>query len=119
MIKKLNATASKSYVPGNGYIWRILSVYVQLTAVASSAAQNITVVRKTPFAEYLAYIPNQTSAGTYNGQGAPSNYSSANYLVSYYVFPLITYNDGIEVTMTLPTGASGTVFIILDEEPEA
>ena len=118
MIKRFISTASQNFIPGNGYIWKVLSVYISLTAVASTSAQNCYVSRKGT-TEILGYVSNQSSAGTVDGQGAPESYSNASYLTSYYSFPVITYNDGIEVSITIPSGATCTVAIVVDEYPEA
>lgn len=118
MIKKFVLAAGKTLTPGNGYIWKVLSIFIQLTAVASTATQNCYITRQGSSSEVLAYISNQTAAGTITGQGGPESFSTANYLVTYNQFPVITYNDGIYVNPTLPTGAAIAIDITVSEEPE-
>lgn len=113
-------TSTGTLKPPGGYLWRVLSVRIVLTGVASTTSQNTYVSRGSDFgSDILAYVPDQTAAGTVVGQGSSTNYSTGNYLVSYTSQVIVSYIDGIAISAALPSGASVSIYILVDEYPEA
>lgn len=120
MIKTIGASNSNGtfkYVPDLGFVWKILAVYLKMTAVASSGPQN-AVVERLGQTEIFGEIPNQTVAGTYVGQGGVSRSSNATTYTEWNQYPIVSNSDGIEIVLTLPSGASCTYYIVYDERTE-
>lgn len=112
-----SSSTSITLTPGNGYLWKLLKIYITLTGVSTTATQSLYISIPN-FTEVLAYIPAQTAAGTYQGMGTYGSKVTEGTLVTWYGPEVITYQDGIEISPTLPSGATATVNIILAEEPE-